>query len=79
MLVEAVQSFQKGKRFMILNDISSALPCFEEACQLFDLHYGKGAVECGEIYMNYGIALFEYSRLDENVLAGKNFVYLSYL
>lgn len=55
---------------MILNDIPSALPCFEEACQLFDIHYGKGAPECGEVYLNYGIALFEYSHLDDNLLAG---------
>ena len=69
-MVEAVQHFQQGKRHMIVLDYKSAVPSFEQACKLLDTCYGTSAPECGEAYLNYGIALFELSRLEEGIMDG---------
>lgn len=70
MVSEAVQSFQHGKRHMIVSDYYSAVPCFEKACQLLDSCYGVNAPECAEAYLNYGIALYELSRMEDGMFHG---------
>ena len=55
---------------MIVCDYRSAVNSFEHACKVLDSCYGTSALECGEAYLNYGIALFELSRQDEGFLDG---------
>jgi len=55
---------------MIVSDFKSAVASFEQACKLLDSCYGPGALECGEAYLHYGIALFELSRLEEGIIDG---------
>lgn len=55
---------------MIVSDYRSAVTSFEQACQLLDSCYGPGSTECGEAYLQYGIALFELARLEEGTDGG---------
>lgn len=55
---------------MIVADYRSAVPFFEHACQMLDSLYGTGSAECAEAYLNYGISLFELSRLEEGIMDG---------
>ena len=70
LLAEALQSMQHGKRHMIVSDYRSAVPCFETACEFLGHLYGLRALECAEAYLNYGIALYELSRLEEGLDGG---------
>ncbi|OTF73138.1 hypothetical protein BLA29_011649 [Euroglyphus maynei] len=72
LLEEALQSMQHGKRHMIVSDYRSAVPCFETACEFLGHLYGLRALECAEAYLNYGIALYELSRLEEGLDGGIN-------
>ncbi|KAI7687402.1 hypothetical protein SSS_07775 [Sarcoptes scabiei] len=70
LLVQAIASMQHGKRHMIVSDYASAVPCFEIACELLGQIYGLRAFECAEAYLNYGISLYEMSRLEEGLDGG---------
>lgn len=69
-MVQAIASMQHGKRHMIVSDYASAVPCFEIACELLGQIYGLRAFECAEAYLNYGISLYEMSRLEEGLDGG---------
>lgn len=66
----AVRHFAEGTRNMLVQDYSSAVTCFQEACKLFDAKYGIGAPECGDVYLQYGSALLELARLETGVIDG---------
>jgi len=69
-LKEANNLFVQGKRSLILHDYKSAVSHLEEATRMFDQLYGISADECGDCYLQYGVALFELSRQESGVLDG---------
>ncbi|RWS03341.1 protein HGV2-like protein [Dinothrombium tinctorium] len=60
----------QGKRHLLVCDYHSAVQSLEETCKILDQTYGKGADECGEAYLFYGIALLELSRQETGALDG---------
>lgn len=67
---EAANQMIQGKRHLLIKDYNSAVQSFEKVCQLLDEKYGKGADECGDAYLNYGIALLELARQETGALEG---------
>lgn len=61
---------QIGKRHLIVNDFSSAASCFELASEILGHCYGIESLECAEAYLNYGISLYEMSRIEEGLEGG---------
>lgn len=70
MLKEASSLFIQGKRNLLIHDYKSAVECLENSCRLFDTIYGVSADECGDAYLQYGIALMELARQETGVLDG---------
>lgn len=69
-LKDATGHFLAGKKSLLLQDYRSAVSSLEQATRLFDQLYGVSADECGECYLQYGIALFELARQESGVLDG---------
>lgn len=60
----------QGKRHLLIKDYYSAVQSFEKVCQLLDELYGKGADECGDAYLNYGVSLLELARQETGASEG---------
>lgn len=67
---EATNLFIQGKRSLLIHDYKSAVSNLEDACRLFDQIFGVSADECGDAYLQYGIALMELARQETGVLDG---------
>lgn len=67
---EATNLFVQGKRSLLIHDYKSAVSSLEDACRLFDQIHGVSADECGDAYLQYGIALMELARQETGVLDG---------
>ncbi|XP_022087871.1 protein HGV2-like isoform X2 [Acanthaster planci] len=66
--VEAATLLSQGRRNLLVGDPPSAVQTLQEACQLLSAKYGELAVECGESYYYYGLALLELGRMETGVL-----------
>jgi protein HGV2 len=72
----------QGKRHLLIKDYYSASQSFEKVCQLLDNKFGKGADECADAYLNYGISLLELARLETGAsdgLVNAKSIYFYYL
>ena len=67
---EAVNQMIQGKRHLLIKDYYSAVQSFEKVCQLLDNKYGKCSDQCGDAYLNYGIALLELARQETGAQEG---------
>ncbi|XP_015794949.1 histone-binding protein N1/N2 [Tetranychus urticae] len=67
---EALNQMIQGKRHLLIKDYYSAAQSFEKVCQLLDTKYGKCSDQCGDAYLNYGIALLELARQETGANEG---------
>ena len=66
-LIDTDESFQKGKLAMAKKDYAGAAEIFSDTLERFVESYGQLAPECGEVYYQYGLALFrEVEQQEEN-------------
>jgi len=66
---EAMMLMMQGKRHMLVKDLNSAVNAYQEACRIMDEIHGPLAPPCGDAYMQYGQALLELARSENQVLA----------
>jgi len=65
---EAMMLMMQGKRHMLVKDLHSAVNAYQEACRIMDETHGQLAAPCGDAYMQYGQALLELARSENQVL-----------
>merc|ERR1719334_2435690 len=59
----------QGKRHLLVKDLHSAVNAYQEACRIMDETHGQLAAPCGDVYFQYGQALLELARSENQVLA----------
>merc|ERR1719233_27120 len=59
----------QGKRHLLVKDLHSAVNAYQEACRIMDETHGQLAAPCGDAYFQYGQALLELARSENQVLA----------
>ncbi|XP_077573909.1 nuclear autoantigenic sperm protein-like isoform X2 [Stigmatopora nigra] len=67
-LEEAKKLIGTGNRHLVMGDVVSAVPVFQEACGMLAARYGDTADECGEAFFLCGKSLLELARMENTVL-----------
>ncbi|XP_076441257.1 protein HGV2-like [Babylonia areolata] len=65
---KAQELLAQGKRNLICQEIPTAVQQFQDACQILSSAFGEMAKECAGAYFNYGSALLDLSRMEQDVL-----------